>query len=123
MKRAVIDRVGYIREDESFTSYCIRVAAAGFVNGWYYPFLYQEHMDDPRAEHTGVKSEADFHRLQPLSARTFKTPTMEEWTNKLKHIALSLQTCSYDPNDYLGRRAWLYQKIYRLLGKSYMPRA
>ena len=49
MKRAVIDRIGFIREDESFSTYCTRAAAAGFVNGWYYPFLYQEHMDDLRS--------------------------------------------------------------------------
>jgi hypothetical protein len=61
-------------------------------------------------------------RLQPLSAQTFKTPTMDEWTAKLKQIASSLQTCSYNPNDYLGSRARFFQKAYRLLGKSYMPK-
>lgn len=123
MKREVIDKVGLIGPSESFTTYCIRAAAAGYINGWPYPFLYQEHMDDPRAPHTGVKTEADFVRLQPLSAQTFKTPTMEEWTSKLKQIAGSLQTCSYDPGDYLGRRAWFFQRAYRLMGKSYMPKA
>ena len=43
MKREVVERIGLIRDHESFTSYCIRAAAAGFINGWYYPFLYQEH--------------------------------------------------------------------------------
>lgn len=123
MKREVIGRVGLIREHESFTTYCTRAAAAGFINGWYYPFLYQEHMDDPRAPHTGAKTEADFLRLQPLSAQTFKVATREQWTHKLKQLARSLQTCSYDPNDYLGWRAWIRQKVHRMLGKSYVPRA
>jgi hypothetical protein len=123
MKREVIERIGLIGERESFTTYCIRAASAGFINGWCYPFLYQEHMDDPRAPHTGVKTEADFLRLQPLSAQTFKVSDREQWTAKLKQIAHSLQACSYDPSDYLGRSAWLRQKIYRLVGKSYMPRA
>jgi GT2 family glycosyltransferase len=123
MKRSVIDRIGLIRDNESFTTYCTRAAAAGYINGWYFPFLFQEHMDDPRALHTGIKTEADFKRLQPLSAGTFAAHDIQEWTAKLKQVALSLQMCSYDPRDYLGRRAWLYQKAYRLLGKSYMPRA
>jgi glycosyltransferase involved in cell wall biosynthesis len=123
MKRSVIARVGFIRDNESFTTYCTRAAAAGFINGWYYPFLYQEHMDDPRAPHTGVKTEADFLRLQPLSAQTFNLVNREQWTNKLKQLARSLQTCSYDPDDYLGWRAWIRQKAYRMLGKSYVPRA
>ncbi|MGA2863538.1 MAG: glycosyltransferase [Verrucomicrobiota bacterium] len=123
MKRSVIDRIGLIREKESFTTYCIRAAAAGFVNGWYYPFLYQEHMDDPRAPHTGIKTEEDFRRLQPLTAQTFKVKSRAEWSAKTKELAWIAQVCSYDPRDYLGRRAWLKQKVCRILGKPYVPRA
>jgi GT2 family glycosyltransferase len=123
MKRGVVDRIGLIRENESFTTWCTRAAAAGFINGWYYPFLYQEHMDDPRAPHTGVKSEEDFKRLQPLSAATFNTMTRETWTRKLQDLALSLQLCSYDPNDWIGPRAVLRQKLCRVMGRKYLPRA
>jgi len=123
MRRSVIDKIGILRADESFTTYCVRAAAAGFINGWYFPFLYQEHMDDPRAPHTGVKSDEDFQRLQPLSAKTFKVMTRDEWTNKLKYLAWSLQVCSFKPNDYIGRSAWVKQRLYRLFGKSYLPRA
>lgn len=123
MKRAVVDRLGLIRDDESFTSYCIRAADSGYINGWLFPFLYQEHMDDPRAPHTGVHTEADFQRLQPLSARTFRVMNREEWTSKLKYLAWSLQACSYNPRDYTGPVAWVRQKLCRLLGKPYVPRA
>lgn len=123
MKREVIERIGLIGERESFTTYCLRAAAAGFINGWYYPFLYQEHMDDPRAPHTEMKTDEDFARLRPLSAQTFKLSSREEWTNKLRALAHSLQVCSYDPSDYLGRRAWLKQKVCRVLGRPYVPRA
>lgn len=123
MKREVIERVGLIRDGESFTTYCVRAAAAGFINGWYFPFLYQEHMDDPRAPHTEMKTEEDFRRLAPLSAGTFKIATRDEWTNKLRQLAKSLQMCSYDPSDYLGRKAWFKQRVYRLLKKPYAPRA
>jgi glycosyltransferase involved in cell wall biosynthesis len=123
MKREVFVRCGKIREDESFTTYCTRAAAAGYINGWYYPFLYQEHMDDPRAPHTGMKTAADFERLMPLSARTFDIRTMEDWTNKLRELARSLQVCSYDPGDYLGWKAKVRQKIRRWLGRPYVPRA
>jgi hypothetical protein len=123
MKRQVIEKIGLIRDGESFTTYCVRAAAAGFINGWYFPFLYQEHMDDPRAPHTEMKTEADFRRLQPLSASTFKVGSIEDWTNKLRQIAKSLQTCSYDPNDYIGRKAWVKQKMCRLMRKPYSPKA
>ena len=123
MKRQVIERIGFIGERESFTTYCIRAAAVGFINGWYFPFLYQEHMDDPRAPHTEMRTETDFARLRPLSAQTFKLASREEWTNKLKELARSLQVCSYDPTDYLGPKAWLRQKACRIMGRSYIPRA
>jgi len=28
-----------------------RMSAAGFINGWYYPLIWAEHMDDPRSKH------------------------------------------------------------------------
>jgi hypothetical protein len=80
-------------------------------------------MDDPRAPHTGVKTEEDFRRLQPLSATTFNTLTRDSWTKKLQDLALNLQLCSYDPKDYIGPKALAAQKLYRIMGKSYLPRA
>ncbi len=123
MKRSVIERIGLIKDGESFTTYCVRAAAAGFLNGWYFPFLYQEHMDDPRAPHTEMKTDADFRRLEPLSASTFKVKSRDEWTNKLRQLAKNLQACSYDPTDYLGPKAWVKQRMCRVLRKPYAPRA
>jgi len=33
------------------TQYWLKMANAGYVNGFYYPLIYQEHMDDPRSSH------------------------------------------------------------------------
>jgi hypothetical protein len=123
MKRTVIERVGFIRENESFTSYCIRAAAAGFVNGWYFPFLYQEHMDDPRAPHTGIHSEADFQKLRPLTANTFHINTRQDWIKLNKDFALNLQQASFDPADYSGLKFKVAQKVCGLFGKRYLPKA
>lgn len=123
MKRAVVDKIGLLREGESFTSWCIRAAASGFVNGWYFPFLYQEHLDDPRVPNTGIRSEEDFRRLLPLSAHTFKISSRADWIKWLRHSAWSLQACSFNPNDYLGWRARVRRKLASLVGKPYLPRA
>lgn len=121
MKRAVLDEIGLIREGESFTTYCIRAAAKGFINGWYYPFLYQEHMDDPRAEHTGMKTEEDFSRLIPLSAATFNIDSKDAWIQRLRMSAQKLQMYSIDPYDFIGMRARIKRGFFRLLGKEYVP--
>ena len=122
-KRHVIDKIGPLRKDESFPSLCIRAAAAGFINGWYYPFLYQEHMDDPRVPHTGMKTEADFQRLRPLSAGTFRIRTREDWIRRLRHSAWTVQACSYNPCDYMGLRTRIRHKVNRIFGTRFLPRA
>jgi GT2 family glycosyltransferase len=122
MKRAVIDRQGLLRAGEGFTEYCTRAAALGFIIGWVYPFLYQEHMDDPRAPHTGIVTEEDFQRLRPLSARTFNTRTRQDWIHQLQRSAWRLQVYSFDPWDYLGWKAKLRQKLSHCLGRPYVPR-
>jgi len=122
MKRTVLDKVAYLNTEESFTTYCIRAAAKGFINGWYYPFLYQEHMDDPRAKHTGIRSEADFRRLLPLSAKKFNIHNKEEWVERLRKSAQKLQEYSIDPDDFIGFRAKIKKTFTHLLSKEYFPR-
>jgi len=122
MKRAVVSKIGYLRKNESFTDYCIRAAAKGFINGWYYPFLYQEHMDDPRTENTGIKSDEDFQRLIPLSAKTFNIQTKDEWIQRLKKSAKMLQEYSINPNDFIGIKPQIKRKILKLIGRKYFPK-
>ena len=52
MPRALAEAHGSLGPEESFTGFCIRLARAGAVNGFYYPFLPEDHMDDPRSPHT-----------------------------------------------------------------------
>jgi glycosyltransferase involved in cell wall biosynthesis len=122
MKREVVNKIGCLKEKETFTDYCIRAAAKGFINGWYYPFLYQEHMDDPRAVNSGIKSEEDFQRLIPLSAQNFDVKTREQWIRHLKMSAQRMQECSIDPIDYIGYRALIKRKYFQVIGRQYFPR-
>jgi glycosyltransferase involved in cell wall biosynthesis len=96
MKRACLDRCGPLRDGESFTQYCVRVAAAGWVNGWYYPFLYQEHMDDPRSPNSLLKTDADLQKYLPLSAKNNGVETLAAWQAQLRRSARLLQEAPYD---------------------------
>ena len=122
MKRDVINRIGILRPKESFSDYCIRASAEGFINGWYYPFLYQEHMDDPRTPHTAIRSEEDFQRLIPLSAKTFGIKTREQWIQRMMVSAMRLQEYSIDPYDFIGFGAWVNKKIAGILRREYFPK-
>ena len=121
MKQAVLNEIGLIRQKENFTDYCIRAARKGFINGWYFPFLFQEHMDDPRTKHTGIRTDEDFRRLIPLSARTFNIDSRDDWIRRLRLSAQRLQAYSFDPSDFIGLQAKLKRRISKALGKEHFP--
>jgi len=97
VKRDCLTALGPIRERESFTSYCIRAARMGWIHGWVVPFIRQEHMDDPRAAHTGIKVDADLTRFRPLSAKKDHAMTVAEWDAQLRRSARIVQGAPIDP--------------------------
>ncbi len=113
MKRQCLEVNGLLKPEQSFTDYCVKLAAKGWVNGWYYPFLYQEHMDDPRSPNTLLKSDDDFKRYMPLTAINFGLSNIEQWLQFLRKDALKSQTATCDPKYYSPLRA----KIRRVLKK------
>jgi len=115
MKRECVKKVGLLREKESgITGYLTRVALAGWTNGWYYPFLWQEHMDDPRAPHTLIRTDDDLQRYLPLSAKNFGANSVEAWDAQLRRSAERLQRLPSDPRYYAPWRAVLRRRVQRL---------
>lgn len=104
MKREMYRRLGPIRSDESFYTYCIRGANEGFVHGWYFPFIHEEHMDDPRSPFCELKTDEDFLRQRPLSAVNDNVNTLREWGLRVKFMARKVQESSNNPRDYVGWR-------------------
>lgn len=104
MKRACVERLGGLKPGQSFTDYCIEVSKAGWTNGWIYPFVYQDHMDDPRSPRTGIKSDADLAGCLPLSAKRNGVTTVEAWTAQLKRSARHVQEAPIDKGHWSKRR-------------------
>lgn len=103
MKRTCIEQCGLIPRRSSFTHYCITLAQHGWINGWHFPLVLQEHMDDPRSPHTLLKTDADLRRSTPLSARTFGAGSLQEWIDALKADARAVQAASPTPEHH---RRW-----------------
>jgi hypothetical protein len=97
MKRACVDKLGLLTPGRSFPDYCIELGRSGWINGWLYPLLYQEHMDDPRAEHTELRTDADLQRSLPLSAQKNGVRTLEDWVAQLRRSARIAQMAPIDP--------------------------
>ncbi|MCW2622530.1 MAG: glycosyltransferase [Frankiales bacterium] len=97
---------GPIGERDSFPAFCMRLAkATGLVNGWYFPFVHEEHMDDPRSEHCLMVSDETFRALRPLSAAARGVETLDAWRERMKRSAWEVQRAPLDHRRYGGWRA------------------
>ena len=105
---------GPLRSDESFTGYCLRLARTGAVNGYYYPFVREDHMDDPRSPNTLIADDAGLRDRMPLSAAANGVTTIDEWTAQLRRSALILQTATLDLRQYGGWRRRLRHARHRI---------
>ena len=114
VKRQCLEQIGPIVDGQSFTGYCVQLAVRGWINGWYLPLLCQDHMDDPRSEHTNLRTDEDFQRLRPLTAKTFKIETLEGWVDFIREDVRSLLQASADPKYYVGWRVTLRKLRQRL---------
>ncbi len=121
MKRRCVADIGPLKPKQTFTQYCIDVARAGYVNGWYYPLIHEEHMDDPRSPHTLLRSDADLQRFGPLSARRNGAGTLGEWEQQLERSALLVQAAPLDLKRHRGwRRGWsaIRRRARRAVGRG-----
>jgi glycosyltransferase involved in cell wall biosynthesis len=118
LKREVVRDAGPIADGESFTTWCLRTARLGWVNGWYLPFLREDHMDDPRSPNTIYRTDADLMARRPLSARNTGVTTIAEWREHMRHSARLVQAASLDLRQYQGwrrSRRTLTRRIRRVL--------
>ncbi len=104
MKRECYEEMGPLAQNINFTEYGKRLARMGWVHGWRYPFIFQDHMDDPRSPHSLLKTDADLKRYLPLSAQSSGVSSVSEWQARLLRSARELQAASADPRKYFGWR-------------------
>jgi glycosyltransferase involved in cell wall biosynthesis len=105
LPRRLVERHGPLRPEESFTAYCVRLARGGAVNGWYYPFVREDHMDDPRSPHTIFVDDESFRARMPLSAQALGVTRLADWEEQMRQSARVAQTASLDLREYAGWRA------------------
>lgn len=124
LRRQLAAEAGYLREGESFTEFCLRLAMKGAINGFYFPFVHEEHMDDPRSPNTLIRTDADLADRLPLSAQRNGIRTVEEWIAQLERSAVVLQGAPYETKHYRGWRPkvkHLNQRIRKALGLRVVP--
>ena len=113
-RRCLEDGGRALAEGQTFTNWCVHLAARGWIHGWYYPFLYMENMDDPRSQWTQLKTEADFQAHKGLSPARFGVTSLAELTARQPMLALEVQTASTNPWHDIGWQGRLRRMLRRL---------
>ncbi len=103
-RRELIDEVGLLTTHVNFVGWCLRVARAGYVNGWPMPLVREEHLDDPRHPATAFTDEAAYQRALPLSAKATGADTLQEWLEQTRRDAHTVQAASLDVRQFFGWR-------------------
>ena len=66
IKKETFKKLGPIR-NSSTTPFLLKMASANYINGFYYPLIYQEHMDDPKSRYTQLKDEASYQAAKSVT--------------------------------------------------------
>lgn len=114
MKRKVYDDLGPIRQSESFSTYGLRAAVRGWLNGWHHPLCFMDHMDDPRSPHYPFKSEEQFRHSPSLSKEAFGIRSLSDAIAFSRHQARRLQLEIIEPRNHFGIRGILRKLRQRL---------
>lgn len=94
-------------QDVGTTGYFLNMALGGEINGWYYPFIYQEHMDDPRSKHSLVTDDEGVTRMYNVTytLRTKKIKDMKSRWDRRKTVLENLNSGPWAAKCYVGWRA------------------
>jgi len=88
------------------TGYWINLALNGFINGFYYPLIYVEHMDDPKSRYCLIKDKESFETAAAVTVG-LQAGRYKDLRGRLQwrqEIIRNLMDDPYDPKYYLGWR-------------------
>jgi glycosyltransferase involved in cell wall biosynthesis len=66
IKRETFRKLGLIQNGAT-TQYWLKMAVEGYINGFYYPLVYQEHIDDPKSKHSHLRDEASYQAAKSVT--------------------------------------------------------
>ena len=117
LKRDTFRKFGPIT-GKGTTQYWLRIALAGYVNGYYYPLILQEHMDDPKNKHSHLKDEASYQAAKAVTAN-INSPGQETFADRWRWRQQVLDSLLDDPwqaENYVGWRSKLRRIKKRVTG-------
>jgi glycosyltransferase involved in cell wall biosynthesis len=105
IKRSTFQEIGPM-QGTSTTQYWLEMAARGYVNGFYYPLVLQEHMDDPKSQYTRLQDEESYQRAKTdtYSLNYHGQDTLADRWARRKEVLDNLLDDPWEASYYLGWR-------------------
>jgi hypothetical protein len=105
IKRSVYQELGPINGDAT-TDYWVRMAQRDYINGFYYPLVFQEHMDDPKSQYCQLKDQAAIQAAKGVTV-TLEHPKVQDinglhWWRE--EVLSTLLDEPWDVRYYIGWR-------------------
>jgi glycosyltransferase involved in cell wall biosynthesis len=113
IKKETYQKHGPIKGDTT-SDYWLKLARKGMINGFYYPLVYQEHMDDWRSVHSAMKDEQGFQRGKHETVSSRQFDTLEAAQENCRRIVELLLCGPSDAKYYVGWRVTLSKTNRRL---------
>lgn len=116
VKRETYTKFGPITAG-AMTSYFLRMALKGYVNGFYYPPIVQEHMDDPKSPYSFLKDEESYQKAKELtySLKYHGQETLADRWRWRKNVIDVLHRGSLDARFYVKWHTGFFKTARRLI--------
>jgi len=114
IKRDTFEKLGPMKGKTPW-EYWLKMARAGYINGFYYPFVYQEHMDDPGSAHCMLTDDESIRRFRDTTVvlRKHNINNMQDRWKRREIVLKNLNSDPWEAKYYIGWRG----KIRALKGK------
>jgi hypothetical protein len=120
IKRDTFKKLGPIQR-KATTQYWLKMAGEGYINGFYYPLICQEHMDDPKSKYSHLKDEASYQAAKNVTF-SINSPGQETLAGRWRWRQQVLNNLLDDPWDVKCYTGWpgklrkIKKKITNFLG-------
>ncbi len=105
IRRETFNEFGPIRAGTT-TKYQLQIALSGYINGYYYPLILQEHMDDLKSKHCLLKDDESIRKYREVTVvlREHNVRTMKDRWARRRLVLRNLNCGPWDVKYYVGWR-------------------
>jgi glycosyltransferase involved in cell wall biosynthesis len=106
-------------QDQTTTQYWLNLALNGYINGFYYPLVLQEHMDDLRSKHCLINDEQSLQEYREVTVELKDNciTSLRGRRNRRRTILRDLNRGPWRAEPYAGWRGRLRGRVDRIRQK------